>query len=213
MARVSERVAAYATSPDVATDDHGPLLEEQRVFLRDRSWREYEALLAMRGERAVPRIHYLDGEIELMAPGILHEDDKKKLARLVEAWADATGQYLDGFGSWTIKSERKRAGAEPDECYVLTKRPRSRLRRPDVAIEVVRTTGGIPKLEIYRKLGVREVWFWARGALRFFELRRGAYREIAASKLAPALPVRAIVRAMRKPDQPSALRALRASLR
>jgi hypothetical protein len=32
--------------------------------------------------------------------------------------------------------------------------------RPDIAIEVIWTSGGIDKLEVYRKLGVREVWYY-----------------------------------------------------
>jgi hypothetical protein len=43
--------------------------------------------------------------------------------------------------------------------------------RPDVAIEVVWSSGGINELEVYRKLGVREVCFYERGTLRFFTLR------------------------------------------
>lgn len=211
MTRVAEPAVAYVRA-DEDDDDDAPLLEEQRVYLHDRSWRDYERLLAMRGESAVPRIAYLDGEIEIMAPGILHEDDKKKLARIIEAWADLTGQFLDGFGSWTLKKEKKKSGAEPDECYVLTERSRSRIQRPDFAIEVVRTSGGLMKLEIYRRLGVREVWFWKGQRLRFHELRRGRYHEIARSKLLPALDPALVERAMRERSQPAAVKALKSAL-
>lgn len=33
--------------------------------------------------------------------------------------------------------------------------------RPHLAIEVVWTSGGLDKLDVYRKLGVREVWYCA----------------------------------------------------
>ena len=61
-----------------------------------------------------------------------------------------------------------------------------------MAIEVVWTSGGIDKLEVYRQLGVREVWFYERGSLRFFALRRRKGRERYAenplSELLPRLP-------------------------
>jgi Uma2 family endonuclease len=86
--------------------------------------------------------------------------------------------------------------------------------RPDIAIEVVWTSGGINKLEVHRKHGVREVWFYERGKLRFFALRREAdvYREIARSELLPELPIDILLACMKEPDQTSAVRALRAAL-
>lgn len=94
---------ALASEPEAPEEESAepegrPQLEEQRVVLHGRSWGDYVALLAMRGESAVPRITYLEGEIELMSPGILHEDDKTKLARILESWAEESGQSLEGFG-------------------------------------------------------------------------------------------------------------------
>ncbi len=39
---------------------------------------------------------------------------------------------------------------------------------PDLAIEVIWTSGGIDKLESYRGLGVGEVWFWREGRMEVF---------------------------------------------
>jgi Uma2 family endonuclease len=120
---------------------------------------------------------------------------------------------LEGYGSWTLKDEREERAAEPDECYTIGGRPASETDRPDVAIEVIWTSGGIDKLEVYRKLGVREVWFYERGTLRFFALRAGdQYHEIACSELLPQLPVDVLLECLREPDQTSALRALRSKL-
>jgi hypothetical protein len=38
---------------------------DQRVRLHGVSWKHYEALLAMRGETAIPRLSFLEGEFEL----------------------------------------------------------------------------------------------------------------------------------------------------
>ena len=195
--------------PDRAAIDHF-------VYLRV-GWDDYERLLAMRGESSVPRITYLNGVVELMSPSSYHELDKKRFARLLEAWSEAAGVQLEGDGSWTLTDELEDCGAEPDECYTVNRLAAHDQDRPDVAIEVIWTAGGIDKLEVYRKLGVREVWFYERGSLRFFALRRAeeraAYVEIALSEIIPHVPRDLLLACMREPDQPAALRALRAGLR
>jgi Uma2 family endonuclease len=195
-----------APPPDPSTVDHF-------VYLRV-GWDDYEKLLAMRGEGSVPRITYLRGVVELMSPSSYHELDKTRFARLLEAWADAMGVVLEGYGSWTLKDEREDRGAEADECYTVERFAKGDDDRPDVAIEVIWTSGGIDKLEVYRKLGVREVWFYERGSLRFFALRGDSYAEIPRSELLPQLPVELVLECMRDPEpgQTTAVRMLRARL-
>lgn len=60
-------------------------------------------------------------------------------------------------------------------------------QRPDLAIEVIWTSGGIDKREIYRALGVREVWFWRQGQLTAYALRPSGYEEIAGSEVLPGI--------------------------
>jgi Uma2 family endonuclease len=179
-------------------------------------WNGYQQLLALRGESSVPRINYLEGLAELMSPSRYHEIDKTRFARLLEAWSESAGVPLEGYGSWTLEDEKADRGAEADECYTVRRVVKADDERPDIAIEVVWTSGGIDKLEVYRKLGVREVWFYERGTLRFFALRREAdddvYRESARSELLPQLPIEILLTCMKEPDQTSAVRALRASL-
>jgi Uma2 family endonuclease len=178
-------------------------------------WQGYQQLLALRGESSVPRMTYLKGVVELMSPSRYHETDKKRFARLLEAWSEFAGVPLEGYGSWTLEDEEEDRAAEPDECYMARRVAKSDEDRPDIAIEVVWTSGGINKLEVYRKLGVREVWFYERGKLRFFALRREAddvYREISRSELLPQLPIDVLLSCMQEPDQASAVRALRARL-
>jgi Uma2 family endonuclease len=199
------------TPPDPDTTDHF-------VYLQG-GWEDYERLLAMRGERAVPRITYLEGLIELMSPSRYHEIDKKRFARLLEAWAEEAGVDLEGYGSWTLKRKRAKRGAEADECYTVNRRALSDHDRPDIAIEVIWTSGGIDKLEVYRKLRVREVWYYERGSLRFFTLRgergRETYIEIPKSELLPQLPQELLLAGMRdaRQSQTTAVRALRKRLR
>ena len=184
---------------------------DQRVHLHRVSWQAYEALLAWRGEKSAVRMTYLEGELELMNPSRAHESLKKRLARLVEAWAEEKGVELDGAGSWTVKSEVAERGAEPDECYVLGDIERA--DSPDIAIEVIWTHGGIDKLEVYRKLGVREVWIYADGALKFHLLRGRRYVGSARSELIPKLDPALIARFMTGGTQSEAVRGLRRALK
>jgi len=185
---------------------------DQRVRLHGIAWKDYEAILTMRGESAGVRITYLDGELELMTPSLDHGEWKKRLARLIEAWAEERGVDLEGYGSWTVRSEAAGRGVEADECY-LVGIPETEPERPDIAIEVIRSSGGIDKLEVYRGLGVPEVWFWENGTLRFHLLRGSAYIPSPRSSLLPDLDPALIVRFMAGRSQSGAVKDLRETLR
>lgn len=182
---------------------------DQRVFLNNVSWSDYEAILAIRGESASVRITYLQGALELLSPSINHEAIKKMIARLVEAYAEERDLDLNGYGSWTIRNKLAERGLEPDECYVLGSHEPE---RPDLAIEVIWTSGGIDKLEVYRGLGVPEVWMWNQGAIEVHVLRDGAYQRIAQSELLPDIDLAHLASFLDEPSQTRAVRAYRASL-
>lgn len=78
---------------------------------------------------------------------------------------------------------------------------------------MVWTSGGVDKLEVYRKLGVREVWFYERGSLRFFSLRGEMYSEISRSEILPSFDPALLVKCMAEPSQSAAIRSLRTALR
>jgi Uma2 family endonuclease len=159
---------------------------DQRVIMHRVPWSHYEAELAVRGEKSVPRISFLEGTMELMRPSRDHERIAAWIARLVEVFAEEHGVELSPYGSWTLKHPAL-AGAEPDECYIvgedLTK------QRPDLAIEVVWTSGGIDKLEIYRWLGIAEVWFWNDEKITIHVLRGDHYEHVSRSAALPGLDV------------------------
>ena len=199
-----------ATAESIAACE--PAGIDHHVLLRHATWADYERLLELRGESAVPRLTFLDGVLELMTPSGIHETDKTRIGRLLEAWADESGIQLEGVGSWTIRSEEAERGAEPDECYFVGPIPDD-AQRPDIAIEVVRTSGGIDKLEVWRGLGVPEVWFWQDRRLRFFRLREGGYRELERSRALPDLDPALVLEAMAAPSQTEAVRLSRERMR
>jgi Uma2 family endonuclease len=183
---------------------------DQRVILHGVPWSHYEVLLALRGEASVPRLTYLSGELELMSPSQDHERLKTLIARLLEMYAVARRLPLNGFGSWTLRNAPRERGAEPDECYVLGEgRGKD---RPDLAIEVVWTSGSLDKLAVYAGLGVGEVWFWREGRIEVYVLRAGAYARVERSALLPDLDLELLARFLTYDDQTRAAREYLAEL-
>ena len=159
------------------------------VVLHDVTWEDYERLLEMRGDHSAPRISYLEGEVEIMSPSRDHEQIKSYIGHLLETWCIDRGMQVSPFGSWTLKRKAKKSGAEADECYIFGREKRD---KPQLAIEVEWTRRGIDKLEIYRKLGVDEVWYWRKGIIEIYVLTQGTFTRAPRSRLLPDLDVELI---------------------
>jgi Uma2 family endonuclease len=174
-------------------------------------WSHYETQLALRGDAPVPRIAYLEGALEFMSPSKDHERVKSYIGCLIETYALERGIDLSPYGGWTLKHAPREAGAEPDECYIIGSDQSK--DKPDLAVEVVWTTGGIDKLEIYRRLGVEEVWFWKEGRISIHVLRQGHYEHSARSTVLPVIDVQLLESFLDRPTAMQAVRALRDALR
>lgn len=200
----------HALALDTEPDDDRPQ-EDSVIVLSNATWADYERLLEMRGDHSVPRIRFLEGRIEIMSPSESHEAIKSVIGRLVETWCLERGVEFRTVGSWTLQDKKARAGAEPDECYVFGERPPGTW--PDLAIEVVWTRGGLDKLEIYRKLGVREVWFWKKNRITVHHLRDGQYAEASESAVLPGIDVAELATFLDRPTTSAAIREYRDALR
>jgi Uma2 family endonuclease len=102
---------------------------------------------------------------------------------------------------------------EPDECYLVGS-DQSR-QTPDLVIEVVWTSGGIDKLEAYRRLGVPEVWFWKNDRIQIHVLekeRDGAPAHYRATTDSVGLELELLRSALDRPTAMQAVRAFRAAL-
>jgi len=184
---------------------------DQRIIMHGVRWDQFEAILALRGDVAGPRMTYLQGELELMSPSRSHESIKKLLARMVELYALEQGIELSGFGSWTLRNAPKERAVEPDECYIIGD---ARFKdAPDLAIEVIWTSGGLDKLEVYRALGVAEVWLWRDGTIHMYRLSGERYTDLAHSLAFPDLDVGLLARLADTDDQTQSLLTFRDSLR
>ena len=167
---------------------------EERFTRSEVNWQQYEAVIAKLENNSHYRVTYLDGVLEIVSPSLRHEKLKKRLATLVEFYLLKKRIKHTPMGSPTVKKRLKRAGAEPDECYCIGEEKSI----PDLAIEVVITSGSIDKLETYRRLEVTEVWMWKVNRLTLYHLREETpskflqthgYEQINLSELLPDLNI------------------------
>jgi Uma2 family endonuclease len=184
---------------------------DQVVVLRDIPWEVYDALCEARSDSAGPRMAYLDGVLSIMSPARKHEYEKKLIGRLIETYAEETGLELNGFGSETLREQAKRAGVEPDECYIVGPAK----KYPDFAIEVINKHAGVDKFAIYQRLGVGEVWVWKKGRFSIHRLGEEGYSLVEKSEVLPDLDLDEITKIVADTDeshQTTAVRAYRRAL-
>jgi Uma2 family endonuclease len=181
---------------------------EQRLILNGVSWQQYEILRSTLDDFPGLRVTYLEGTLELMTPSPEHEYSKTIIARLIEIYAVENRISLNGYGSTTFRREARARGLEPDECYCL-----GELKEvPDIALEVVVSSGGINKLAVYQGLGVPEVWFWQKSLFSLYRLSEQGYEGINQSKFLPALDLPLLARYVSWSDQTQAVIAYRNAL-
>jgi Uma2 family endonuclease len=202
MHAIADYTTYYATYDDTPREDHV-------VFLSGLTWDDYERLLDMRGDHSAPRISYLKGTVEILSPSQTHEGIKSVIGRLVETYCAERGIEFSTYGAWTLKDEPRERGAEPDECWIFGT---DDAERPHLVIDVVWTAGRIDKLDIYRQLGVREVWYWQKGKLQPYCLRGGRYETVARSEVLPGLDLALLTRFIAEPTTSAAIRGFRAAL-
>ncbi len=156
---------------------------EEKYITSGVNWQAYESLLSALGNSSSYRVAYLLETLEIMSPSRSHELDKKAIARLLEAYLEAKRIRFWGLGSTTLKNKDKQAGKEPDECYCIA----TDKDIPDLAIEVVYTSGGVDTLKVYQRLGVGEVWIWQNEELKVYCLQGDNYQQQQQSRLLPDL--------------------------
>lgn len=189
-----------------------PSDDEQRLRLDGVSWKQYDALVALFIDQfPALRMTYLEGILEIMTTSTEHERLKKVIARLIEAFAEELEIDLNGYGAATFKREAAVRGLEPDECYVLGDLDEV----PDIAIEIVLTSGGIEKLDVYKGLGIQEVWFWENQSFSVYSLINidTGYEERESSRLLPQLDLSLLSQFIDLPSQTKAVRAFRQALK
>jgi Uma2 family endonuclease len=191
---------------------------EERRSISNVSWAQYEALLADLEDTSHYRVSYLEGVLEIVSPSRRHESGKTRIGDLLLIYFLETDTEYFPVGSTTLRKEEKQAGTEPDESYCIG----TDKEFPDLAIEVVVTSGGINRLELYRRLGVREVWFWQNNQFSMYYLREETpvqfaqtfgYEAISHSEVLPGLDMNLLAACVRNPNPLAAAKEFRQGVR
>jgi Uma2 family endonuclease len=184
---------------------------EDRLVMSGVSWERCQQVDSALGQdRPDPRLYFLEGELEIMSTSTLHEKIKKWLGMLIEEYFYESGFEIFPHGQATLQLLGQ-AGAEPDESCCLGQEK----EHPDLVLEIILTSGGINKLEIYRRFAIPEVWFWRRSGLEVWSLRRdgSAYNGPAKkSRLLPDLDLATLNRCLAMDSWRAARSAFRESL-
>ncbi|WP_279327071.1 Uma2 family endonuclease [Crocosphaera subtropica] len=147
--------------------------------------------------------------MELITTGEDHQRIKTILGFLIELYlCEKEIDYLP-VGSATREAEIKGASFQPDESYYLDKTRKN----PDLAIEVIFTSGGINKLEKYKRFEVTEVWFGQNNQLSIYYLNNGEYKQVNHSIVLPELDINVLVKCVSLPSRPQAKKIFMEGLR
>jgi len=186
---------------------------DQRVTLRRVRWKDYEAVLKLRDPEDPVRATYLEGKLELTSLCELHRSSSRRLNSLLAAFAVERGIDLVGSLTCSLKSQALGRGIEPDGSYLLGPSRPEEDGLPNIALDVVVTPGGIPRLEVYRGLGVQEVWFWRDEQLKFYAGRDHGFEQVESSELLPAFDPTLVGRFMQGSHDEEAVQAFRQVVR
>ncbi|UBF30524.1 Uma2 family endonuclease (plasmid) [Kovacikia minuta CCNUW1] len=181
----------------------------QAKVVHNLTWEQLEEIDRSLEDFPGMRLAYLDGTLEIMPISPEHENFKSTISRLLETYLDETDIRYYRRGGPSYGNKELGARNEPDESYNLD----SRKSFPDLVIEVVISSGGVNKLEGYRRMGVTEVWFWEDGVLQINHLRETGYELVSRSELLPGLPLDLFRRYITYHDQYDAVREFRQALR
>jgi Uma2 family endonuclease len=181
--------------------------QEQRFILRGLTWQKFKALQT--DLEAIPgvKLSYFHGTLELMTVSPEHEDLKSLIGTLVELYLIETGMRYYRRGGPALKQEPD-VELLPDDSFNLG----SKKAVPDIAIEVIITSGSVDKLAGYKTLNVPEVWFLKNGRLTLYHLHGDTYDEISSSELLPELDLSLLVRCMNMSDEYDAVTAFRQAM-
>jgi Uma2 family endonuclease len=172
------------------------------------SWEQFKTLEPLLDIPGV-RLSFLDGVLEIQKmPGRKHETVKGRIGALVEAYLLKAGVDYTPTGSLTLENESGLVKCEADKSYELG----ADKIHPDLAIEVVVTSGGIDKLEAYKRLKISEVWFLEKGKLSLYALTDKGYEQIVNSQLLPQLDITLLIRCLNMANHVEAMREFNSGL-
>jgi Uma2 family endonuclease len=194
----------------------GPVKGDQRVEFIGIGWEGYEALLKVQGEKSRPQMIYIDGDVLLMSPSVIHERSKKRLGAFVLVVVEELGIPCESTGETTFRGPGEDVGVQPDESFYLVNHGPIAAKDgkedidlridppPDLVIEVVHTHDATDAVEVLRRLRVPEVWVCDGYGLRILiRKKNGRYVESQKSQCLPFLSAAEIFDWVAKPGMTS----------
>ncbi|MEZ2228574.1 Uma2 family endonuclease [Microcoleus sp.] len=181
---------------------------DEPILIDELSWREFKVVEQLLSRPGV-RLSFLDGVLEIRRmPGKKHETVKQRISTLLDLYLEFGGIDFTPTGSVTLESETGRVKREADLSYELG--PNQEL--PDLVVEVVVTSGGIDKLEAYKRLQIPEVWFWENCRLRLYSLGADGYAEVDRSLVLPDLDIVLLARCINIENHLQAMREFKQAI-
>jgi len=176
------------------TTQEKPVSITQRVTLHGISWQTYLHLMAELGDHRAARLAYAQGVLEITMPSDRHETYKKLLERMIETLTEELNVPAKSFGATTLNRADLEHGAEPDSCYYVQHVQQIAGRHidlamdppPDLIVEIHIASSSSRRMEIYRQLGVPELWRYLGGRVQIYQLHNGEYTPCDHS---PSLPL------------------------
>ena len=172
------------------------------------SWDQFEAIEAAFEDIGSVKFFYLDRILQIMTVSPEHEIIKKTLCMLLEAYMRANGIRFYAKGGPTLGNRELYGRKDLDDSYDIE----TEKTVPDIAIDVIIAGEKINSLELYKKLGIREVWFWQNSELSLYCLTGENYQQIARSTFLPNLDLELLLRCANMPDQYDAVTELLANI-
>ncbi len=154
--------------------------EDQTLSFAGMSWADYEKFNTE--EYPGYRVSYFNGVITLVSPSKNHERIAQTIAILVSAYCRKYNLPYFPLGSTRLEN-KPLAGKEPDVSFAFN----TDKDIPDLAVEVIFSSGSLDDLDKYQALGVREVWLWKNNKITFYQLQTQGYVEVTTSNLLPNL--------------------------
>ncbi len=154
--------------------------QDQTLSLAGMTWEDYQQFDSE--EYPGYRVSYFNGVITLVSPSKNHERIAQTIAILVSAYCRKFNLPYFPLGSTRLE-HKPLAAKEPDVSFAFN----NDKDIPDLAIEVIFSSGSIDDLNKYQAIGVKEVWFWKNNKMTFYQLQTQGYVEITTSQLLPNL--------------------------
>ncbi len=154
--------------------------QDQTLSLAGMTWIDYEKFDSE--EYPGYRVSYFNGVITLVSPSKNHERIAQTIAILVFTYCRKYNLPYFPLGSTRLQ-HKPLAGKEPDVSFAFN----TDKDIPDLAVEVIFSSGSFDDLDKYQAIGVNEVWFWKNNQITFYRLQNQGYIEISTSEFLPNL--------------------------